>query len=232
MSNVTTTPNDLIAGLSKPTIPIAPFGALYRETTTSLANKIVDLLSNNFGIIETDHVFMYPVTDKNNRIVDFDMYIYFNTRNSAKTGRPAGITRITNNKATRGNDGRVDLSGLVGGNFGNGGFRMEDNFKKVIGSLAVLNNDGNIVVQADREHNFIAVIRCDFFKAIGLCLGITSDDNYDFSVIDCQAFRNNAENLDYTIVFTKEISMNNRRRGKDGINYEYADRRNMKSRRG
>ena len=58
------TQHDLIEGLTKPVIPIAPTGAIYKESTSSLANKIVDMFVNNFGIIECDHVFIYPLMDK------------------------------------------------------------------------------------------------------------------------------------------------------------------------
>lgn len=225
--NKTTTINTLVQGCLQTAIPIAPIGAIYRETTTSIANKVVDMLNNTFGIIEADHVFMYPVSDKTGRIVDFNMVIYFNCANNR--GGNYTIRRM-NGKANNYNGGRLDLTGLAGAQMGNGGFEMTPDFKKRIASIACLDDNNNIVVKPDPNHNMVAVIQCDFFKVIALCLGISPDDNYDFSILDCQPFRNNADSLDFTLIFTKEIRTENRRRGKDGINYEYSDRRNMKNR--
>ena len=220
------TQQDLIAGLTKPVIPIAPTGAIYKESTSSLANKIVDMFVNNFGIIECDHVFMYPVQDKAGRIVDFNLTMYFDT---TRGGANSTITRASGPKAASIGNGRADLRGLVGAKLSNGGFNITQTFKEKIGAVAELDNDNRIVIKADPDYNKIACVECNFFKIIGLCLGVSSDDNYDFSIIDCTPFRNSADNLDYNLVLTKEISAQDRRRGRNGINYEYADRRNMRA---
>ena len=217
---------DLIQGLYQVSIPINPTGAIYRESTSQLANFIVDMLANTFHLTEADHAFMYPVKDKTGRIVDFQLHISFDTRNG---GQNPNISRVTgkNNKQTSGN--KPDLMAIAGARFTNGGFRLSDDFKKTMSSIAIT-QDGNIVVNADPAYDFIGVVECDFFKVIGLCLGIKSSDNYDFSIVSCDPVKVAGEvSLDYMLTITKEITDNVSRRGKKGIDYSMSDMRMLRN---
>lgn len=218
------TETDLITGLCRPNIPISPTGAIYRETTANIARFVVDMLANSFKIHEADHVFMYPIKDKSNRIVDFNLLIYFDTR---RGGNNPNISRVNGNKKQT-SDNRPDLMAIAGTRFSNGGFQLSEHFKKVITPIAIT-QDGNIVVKADPNHSFVGVIECDFFKVIELCLGITSTDNYDFSIIGCDQVRGTNEGLDYFLTFTKEISDNVNRKGRGGIDYSVSDMRTIKN---
>ena len=218
-------PNSLVDKLTETAIPIAPVGAMFRENTQRMAKFVVDWLNNTCNIVEADHVIMYPKYDKQNNIVDFDMYCYFNTKNSA-TNKNAMITKIYNGKATRNNVGRANLADLIGQNTSTGGFSMTNQFKSLVGSIADLNNDGNIIIRADRQYPFVATIKLDFFKVISLLLGITDEDNFNFTVMSCDPITNGGDNMDYSLLIAKFIDINNsNRRGKNGkINYAYSDR--------
>lgn len=218
-------PNTLVDKLTETAAPMAPVGALFRENTQTLANSVVDWLNNNCKIVEADHVIMYPKYDKQNNIFDFDMYCYFNTKNSANS-KTQMISKIYGGKVTRNNVGRANLADLVGQNTITGGFNMTTQFKTIVGSIADLNNDGNLIINADRQYPFIAIIKLDFFKVIGLLLAITDDDNFNFSIYDCKPVTN-GDNMDYSLLIAKYIDINNSsRRGKNGkINYTNSDRR-------
>ena len=215
-------PNSLVDNLNSTAIPITPVGAIFRETTQTLARFVVDWLNNTCKISEADHVLMYPIYDKSNKIVDFDMVCYFNTKNSMNS-KNRMISKVYSGKATRNNAGRADLASLLGQNTSTGGFNMTNEFKTLVGSIAELNNDGNLIIRADRTYPFVAVIKLDFFKVISLLLGITDEDNYNFSVMNCDPVANN-DSMDYSLLIAKFIDINNNRRGNHGVNYTSSDR--------
>lgn len=224
------TPQELLEGITKPNIPIDPFGALYRERSSTLSGMIVDMFVNTFKIVETDHILMYPISDKAGRVRDFGLSIFFDTR---RGGQNWGIRKLnTNQKSSHYSAGGADLRGILGNRMSDGGFELSDQFKKVFAPIAEKNDDGNIIIETDPNYNFVGVIRCDFFEVIGLCLGIVPSDNYDFAIVDCKGMNVDSNGLasDYLLTFTKEISLNNaHRRGKNGIDYSRADTRIMKN---
>lgn len=219
---------ELINGLTKPTIPINPMGAMFKETTTNLANFVVDMFANTFGITECDHCVMFPIRNKANQIVDFDLYIYFDTK---RGGANPTITRISNKgKAQNAGNGKLDLRGFVGAKMTNGGFKMSDEFKAVFGTVSELDDENRIIVQADPHFPQVATIKCDFFKVIEMCLGISPKDNYDFSIIGCDPVNNrNGDSIDYMLTIVKEINMNGNRRGKTGIDYSISDMKKVRN---
>lgn len=222
---------EMIQGLLKPTIPMSPVFAGFRETTTNLSNFIVDMFVNTFKINECDHCVMFPIRDKANKIVDFELWIYFDTKRGAQSGHPT-ITRIGNkNKGAQvGNSGKIDLRGYVGAKMCNGGFQLSDEFKTVFGTISELDDDNRIIVQADPHFPQVATIKCDFFKVIELCLGISPKDNYDFSIIGCDPVNSrNGDSIDYMLTIVKEISTNGNRRGKTGIDYSISDMRKVRN---
>lgn len=217
------TEKDLILGLSRPVIPINPVAAEYRETTSTLCQFIVDMFANSFKIAETDHAFVYPVRNKQNQIVGFNLNLYFNTRGNNQN---KNIWRVSGAKAQN-NNGRPDLMALAGARMSDGGFKMSDTFKQIMCPISA-GGDNKIEVKADINNRDVAVIECDFFAVLAMCLDIKSDDNYDFTILSCDPVRDGQDSLDYLLSFRKEISGNNRK-GKRGYDYADSDRYAMRT---
>lgn len=222
------TQQERIEGLDKTNIPLTKSGTYFVETTTNLANKIVDMMVNTYGITECDHVFMHPVKSKDGRVVDFQLYMYFNT-NRSRGSQTWSIRRFGgDNKGNRARDlgnGRVDLSGAFGTKTSNGGFELSESFKKTVGAVAVLNDNRQIVVRADKKDRSIGIVECNFFDILAMCLDIKTDDPFDFAIVECTpASGGRNSDLDYELQIIKHLTKNGQRRGKSGVNYEFRDR--------
>ena len=215
---------DLIAGLRDVSIPMSPSGVLFKETTSSLSNKICDLFARTLNIPECDHVVMIPIEDEKTRsIIDFALVVSFDITRGNQYGN---IRKLSGKKqAYNMGGGKQDLRPLAGTRMTNGGYTTSDAFKKAFASLAKKDNDGNIIIRTEETDQRVAVIECDFFKVLEIALGITSDDHYNFAIADCQPINSgNGRSLDYSLLILKEIDDGvSNRRGKSGINYEFAD---------
>lgn len=220
------TEDELLRGLDQTTIPLRRVGSEFEGTTSVIASQIVDMMNNTYRIQECDHTFMYPVRNEKGHICDFDLYLYFNTKGGTNIKRAGSKGQRTN---TNGNGG-VDLRDFLGGKSSTGGFVLNDTFKTVIGSIAILDDDDRIVVEAEKDNPNSAVVKCDFFKVVALVLGIEHDDPYDFNIISCSPINNGGrEALDYNLSIIKRISMNQNRRGRQGFDYSSSDLRRMRA---
>ena len=199
-------------------VPMNMTGIVIKETTNSLADKIVNMFANEYDIPELEHCLFYPVNDKTGELVDFDAVLYFNTnvgnkvKNIYKMGTGNGRT----------SDGRPDLMRLAGSRTANGAFNFNDKFRNAFAGVANTDRDGNIVVKAVPESNNIAILECNFFRLLALCLGVTSHDPYDFTVAECFPM-NNGGGHDFGLVIVKEMLAGNNRRAKSGTNYAALD---------
>ena len=208
--------------LVKPVIPVDPIGAIYRITTTKLADHAVDLINNTLGIEELDHIFISPEFDENGKIADFIAAAGFNTSRNTKEWsiRRLGKSSAGNNNSK---DGRIDLLPFLGSRTSTGGFEMSGRFKEVFGAIAETNNNGDITVKAGERDPRMAIVDLDFFKLVGLCFGVQQKDNFDFSIEQCRAVRNESSNTEYVLEVKKYISHNNSSRGKSGMDYTAMD---------
>ena len=200
-------------------IPMTMTGIVMKDTTNSLADKIVNLFANEFNIPELEHCLFYPRKDKTGEIVDFDAVLYFNTnignktKNIFKNGTGGGRT----------NDGRPDLMRLAGSRTANGAFDINDNFRKTFASVALTDRDGKIIIKAVPDSPNIAIVECSFFRLLALCFGITSNDPYDFTIAECWPLNNNSGTPDFGLVIIKEMISGHTRRAKSGTNYAALD---------
>lgn len=234
MNNETMRPmtqQEKIAKLQETSIPMDPIGAFFSISTTTLANKIVDMMANSFGIQECDHVFIKPEKSRDGRLNGFGVWMYFDTGRTRGNGnwsiRRQGVSG-KGNKARDLGGGRIDLSGAFGAKSFTGGFELSESFKKTIGSITILNDNNQIVVRADAQNKQIAVVELDFFKLISICLGIDTNSPYDYAIVDCLPKNNSKDCLDYELQILKEIRKGDQRRGKSGMNYEFRDRQLMR----
>lgn len=209
------------------TIPMSMTGVVIKDTTNSLADKIVNMFAGEFDIPELEHCLFYPVYDKAGELVDFDAVLYFNTnagnkfKNISKAGSGAGRT----------NDGRVNLMALAGSRTATGVFDINDKFRKTFAPVANTDRDGNIIIKAVPESANIAVVECNFFRLLALCLGISSNDPFDFTVAECYPLNNNHGSPDFGLVIVKEMIVGQNRRVKSGTNYAALDNKRINSHR-
>ena len=208
-------------------IPMNLTGIIIKDTTNSLADKIVHLFTEEFDIPELEHCLFYPVRDKSGELVDFDAVLYFNTNIG---GKMKNIYKVGTNGG-RTNDGRVDLMRLAGSRTANGAFNVNDKFRKAFASVANTDRDGNIVIKAINDTPHIATVECSFFRLMALCLGISSNDPFDFTIAECYPLNNNGGSPDFGLVIVKEMITGNRRHTKSGTNYAALDNKRINSHR-
>lgn len=210
-----------VAGLFETTVtmPVAFLG--FTDNTKSLGNKIVDMIATTYNIPEIDYVFMGPIMDNTGKVVDFDMTLFFDT--SRTRGQKSNISRLSNGNGrgvNRTQNGGFDARGLVCNRMRDGGYTLSDNFTACLGGVAILDEDGNIIVNADEDDARIATVDVDFFKMMAIVLGIPSNSIYDYAIISTTPMNNSKDCIDYNLIIGKEIgSGNNSRRSKSGTNY-------------
>ena len=213
--------NDATKKLSETAISMNPVGAIFRESSSKLASKIVNLFVDTYGIKETDHVCMYPVKDKSGRIKDFEMVMYFNVRGN-QAGK-ANIWRVSKNgKAQSDDSGRINFAPMLGAKLTNGGFQISDEFRKIFSVIAYLDENNRIMIDAIDGHPDIACVRLYFFDVIAICLGIGSNDPVNPTIVDCVPDRNNDSPNEYIITLGKIISGDGKSRRR-GVNYDNID---------
>lgn len=200
-------------------IPMSLTGIVMKDTTSSLADKIVNLFVNEFDIPELEHCLFYPVKDKTGELVDFDAVLYFNTNIGNKM---KNIYKVGSN-GSRTNDGRVDLMRLAGSRTASGAFNINDKFRSTFANVAQTDRDGNIIIKAIPDSPHIAIVECSFFRLLALCFGISSSDPYDFTVAECFPLNNNSGSPDFGLVIIKEMITGQSRRAKSGTNYAALD---------
>lgn len=211
-----------VAGLfdTAVTLPITFLG--FTDNTKALGNKIVDMIANTYNIPEIDYVYMGPIIDNAGKVVDFDMTLYFDT--SRTRSQKANISRLGGNGRkgiNRMANGGIDGRSLVCNRLRNGGYELSDTFISCLGGVAVLDDDGNIIVNADEDDPRIATVDVDFFKMMAIVLGIPANSIYDFAIISTTPMNNSKDCIDYNLIIGKEIGSGNgvRRSGKSGTNY-------------
>ena len=208
-------------------IPMNLTGIVIKDTTNSLADKIVNLFVSEFDIPELEHCLFYPVRDKNGELIDFDAVLYFNTNIG---GKLKNIYKVGSNGG-RTNDGRVDLMSLAGSRTANGAFNINDKFRKAFATVANTDRDGNIIIKAVADAPHIATVECSFFRLMALCMGIGSNDPFDFTVAECYPLNNNGGSPDFGLVIVKEMVSGHGRRAKSGTNYSALDSKRINSHR-
>ena len=213
------TSEGLLEQLTDTAIPIPLKGVIFKDTTPNLSSKIVDLIATTYGIPEVDHCYICPETDNQGRVVSMGAVLYFNPDyNGGNITRPKGASK---KGGIRLDDGSADLRGLVSNKVVTGGFHISEKFKKYIAPIAILNDDGDIVIRATRNGG-MAMVDIDFFKMIAVVLKIDPDSNLDFEVTELEPIGKN-NSIDYSISITKYVTPQ-RKKSKRGINYDDLDR--------
>lgn len=220
------TKESLVEGLTDVAIPMDLTSATFTTDTNSLGDAITDLIQNTYNIGEIDHVFVYPVQNTKTRELEtFGVAMYFNT---GKTGE-GNISRIGGGKTSNNRGNGPDLVSFISNKTQSGGFRMTPEFKEVIGTLSILDRDGNIVVRPDNDAPQLAIIEGDFFRLVAMIMKVRDDEPYDFTIESCVPMNNRKDCIDYKLKISKEIIPMKRKSKKSSYNYDYRDRQIMQS---
>lgn len=212
------TKEDLVNGLTEVAIPIDLSGAIFTMDTPTLGSQLMSMIDESFGISEIDHIYIYPKYEKG-QIVDFGLTMYF----LANKNGSGDISRVSGGQK-KNNRGGLDLSAFINNRTSTGNFNLSDKFKTHIGSLAVLDKEGNIVIHADKDMPQLAVVEGDFFKIMSVALKVDETSPYDFVITDCQPINNSKNCCDYKMKIMKEIQPVKKKSKRSSINYDYRDR--------
>lgn len=212
------TKEDLVKGLTEVSIPLDISGAIFTMDTPTLGSQLMSMIDETFGISEIDHIYIYPKYEKG-QINDFGLTMYF----LANKNGQGDISRLSGGQR-RNNRGSLDLSAFINNRTSTGNFKISDKFKTHIGSLSVLDKDGNIVIHTDKDMPQLAVVEGDFFKIMSLALGVDETSPYDFVITDCQPINNSKNCCDYRMKIMKEIQPVKKKSKRSSINYDYRDR--------
>jgi hypothetical protein len=219
-------PEQLIAGLTETGIPMNQLLAGFRETSTSLTKKIIDLIQNTFGIAEIDNVVIVPeVRRGGNDLCDIKCAAYFNT--SLRDINTRNITRVGKGNSLGNGDGRINAVIASGRQYdgASGDFNVTDDFKKQMLPIAADTDGNKLKLKAVPSNKNIAYLELDFMAVIGAALSIGPKDPYDFSILSCEVLKNgnNRDELpEYQLIIVKFIDTNSSRRGhhkSSSVNY-------------
>lgn len=227
-------PKTIVSNLSKTIIPMNTHGICFRDTCSTLESKIMDLFTETLHIPETDHVLVYPVIEeRGGNVCEIKCFVYFDTSIPNATN----IKRASN--VVDGGEGRRTILDFAPGRSVNGEFIPNDTFKAVFTPLAMLDDEGKIIIRKMPKDKRVAVIELDFFLLMAMVLDIDDDDPYNFTVLAVDStnnFRQGGGYEDVSILMMKYIdnrkrSGRNRGRGKK-IDYRSMDRELMGGGRG
>lgn len=214
------TKEEVIHNLTDLAIEMSLSGIILSMDTPSLANNLVNLIDESYGITEIDHIYIYPKYEKG-IISDFGVVMYF----AAGRNGEGNISRNSARSNNRNNNNDIDLTQFVSNKMTTGGFSTTQNFKSKIAPLSELDRDGNLVIRADKDRPEIAMIDGDFFKLMSLALKIGNNDPYDFQIVSCDPLNNKKDCVDYRLQIIKEVVPTKKKsKRNNSINYDYRDR--------
>ena len=195
--------------------------AEFTTTTIKYADQVRRFIIESLGIQEIDKVVFYPVVERG-QITGFDCDLIFNTNN--RNNSEKNIWRVGSGKqSTKGNQGRVNFMGVVGGRRStSGSFDTSNNFKNKLGAFLIFDDNDNIVIDDDGKDNSpVAVVPADAWAIFALSLGIKSDDMFDYDIIVEKPLNNSSRCIDYEIKLKKRIVQNYKgKRSRSGQNYD------------
>lgn len=207
---------ELVEGLNRTSVPMTLKATIWTDTTPKLASKVMSIISDDFSIPEIDQVFIYPIENKRHEVESFGIIAYFICDQSGK----GNISRIGSKQGSnRTSKGSMDLRTQVPNKMATGGFQMSDHFKSMIGAIAVLDRNDDIVVEADNRDRRIAVVTLDFWKVMAIVMDVDSDSPYDFTITDCQPLNTKGDCTDFAIEVVKSFERRGGKNRKTTIDY-------------
>lgn len=194
-------------------------GIILETTASDLAAALETTLSNQ-GITEIDKIKIRPLTDSSGRIVGGLAVMYFITDPSDGKNSNIWFGSPGGNKGTINIPGGTDLRGLVG-NFSQSNFHLSPEFITLVGSVAELNNNGEIVIEQDTNYPKIGIVRCDFFTLMDCVMGVGQTQTIDYEINRFEQIGGkNSE--DYIIEFKKTYSRNRKKSGRKSRGVDYS----------
>lgn len=208
----------LVEGL-KPIVGIPTSGMIFKDNTDHLATKIVEEISTRFNIPELDNIMFTPRLAKSDVGAAEIVTMAFFTTNGGGNGNIyyRGGKNGKNNRSQNGRFNMVNVAGVAAG--GTGPFATSDEFRKVFMPLCKTNEKGNPIfnIKSVQGMNGLAQIELDFNAVMCLALGVTPNDQYDFSVMNITPIPNTNN---YNITLAKFIAGGGVKKGRNGeVNY-------------
>lgn len=201
-------------------------GITYKIKTRDLGEGLCNLI-DNMGLHEIDHVSIFPIKDERGKIGDFGVDAVFNLDRKIPAQQRT-ITRFGNKNANT----TDPVLRAFAAKTKTGGYNVTDLFKKVMGPIAITDENDNVRVLTDPFDKRLAMVECDIMAVLALALNIEDNDPIDFTVVECEALSNSDKNVDFTITVEKTVTANAfKKRRSSGINYEARDRARMNDRR-
>lgn len=226
MSNNNTHGKNLVEGLA-PAIEVSQVGSVFQDTTQGLAAKIADEFRTTYGIAELDNVIITPRLAKNSvGIADVMVKFYFNTKEVQGQGEQNIFYRGKGKNQNAGG-GRINMISSSGST-GSGQYGTSDKFKKIFTPICKVNDQGKAImaIKSVPQAQNIAELEVDFNSVLCIVLGITSDDSYDFAILNWTPIPNTSN---FSVMVMKYIVAGGGRKGKNsGINYARIEQESLR----
>lgn len=206
----------LVEGLDT-VVAIPTCGKIYKDNTDHLATKIVEEISTRFNIPELDNIMFTPRLSKTDvGAAEIVTMAFFTTKDASGNIYYRG-GKNKNNRTQSGRVSMVNVAGVAAG--GTGPFGTSENFRRTFIPLCKTNEKGNPIfnIKTVQNTNGLAQIELDFNAVMCLALGVSPNDQYDFSVMNVCPIPNTNN---YNITLAKFISGGGVKKGRSGeVNY-------------
>lgn len=216
-------PEELVAETQTTTMGLPVKGTIFTVSSNELVAKMEEILINSLCIDQVDGVLMDIIT-QNGNVTEIHCYAVMNL-NDAKPGTSMIALNRAAGGSYKGGDGRTRIGNVMPisgrNNLCGGKYIFGPDFTSKLGSIAVLDNDDNIVVTeapGGGRNNKVALVELDFFKMMCVGLDVSDDDPFDWSLISADPLGGD----NYSLMFTKFIV--NKKIGKrkgGGANIDY-----------
>ena len=218
-------PANVVTGLRTTSVPLNDYGHMWKETCTSLQEKIVNrVFVEDLQLPEIDRVLIYPVIERDRTVSDILCFAYFDTASKdAKhiTRKSSQISTVPGRQTVMDSDPvRYD-----------GDFNKDDHFIAMIAPLTDLDENGDIIVKSAQADPSMAIVELNFWLVGALLLHIMEDDPYNFTVLHVEQTgvrrKDNDKLEDSVICLAKYIDYGNRRSKSRSNNGRRIDYRSM-----
>lgn len=209
--------NKLVEGLN-PLANMTKIGHIYRDTLQGLSEKVMELITSDYGIPELDNIMIIPKLSNNNPAGASELVAtaYFSTSDGN------GNIFYRGKGHNRNNNGRISMVGNINTGGNTGPFAVSDHFRQVFNPLCNVNtvNGRDKVAMTFKTVpgcNRTASLDLNANAVIALALGITPTDNYEFMIMNISPISNTTN---FSVVLAKYIMSSGVRKGKNSsINY-------------
>ena len=207
---------NLIEGCSKTAATLNQTGVVYLETTTQLADKLVDIIDSTFGITEIGRVFINIDADPDTKKINgASVLLCFD---------PTGGQHIVKYGGRNRSHVRT-VYDIIPYAAQSGNYQLSDHFKKVIGALLPNNayDADEFPIFEHPENNRVACVEVDIDAVMCLLLDIKPNSPYACNLMYATQTDVCDGLEEYAVIFSKFIDISGRRRKNKRNNVNYAD---------